>query len=171
MGLLVLVIFVIWPAWIQRPMLVGRMDSLRSQIQTAQNQVNLEAQLMKEKKEYEDEIQKTQARLFTHGELQGILSILSEIAEKAHVVLLSSQPEEEKNNRIPALNADRYESAAFIITVEGSYHALATFVSELENYKKLLRIEELIISPQEEKPTVHLSEIKISSFSSKGHGK
>lgn len=163
--------FLFWPAWIQRPFLSSKLQNLRSQIRAAQNQIQLEPALLQQGKKYAEEIDFTQKRLFSHNELQGILGILSNLAERSHIKLVGSQPEEQKQSKIPTAYENKYVSASYIISVEGGYHSLATFVSEMENYRKILRIEELTISPQEGKSGVHLGEMRISAFSSQKAGK
>lgn len=166
-GGLLFLILIFWPAWIARPQIQGRIQLLRNQIEEAQAQVRLEPKLLEEQKRYETLIEKTQARLLTESESQGLLGILTEIGKKSRVTLLASQPQSE-TQKVPAPFAEKYVAYSYLITVEGGYHALATFVSEIENHAKLLRVDEFSVMPQEETPLIHLGEIRLSIFLMQG---
>lgn len=167
-GALAFLVFIFWPAWFERPMIQGRINVLRTQVQTAETQARLEPQLLEQRKKYEDSTRALISKLPTEGEIQRLLGILSSLGEKSQVTILSSQPEEREGAKIPKPFDQKYLSASYSLTVEGGYHALATFVSEIENYSRLLRVDELSISPQEEAPATHICELKISAFSLKG---
>lgn len=166
-GGLFFIFFIFWPAWFTRPVLQTQIQALKGQAEFAKAQVRLEPQLREEKKKYESFTQEIMSRLPTEGELQRFLGILSAIGEKSKVTILSSQPDEQGATKPPKPFDEKYLSVAYVITVEGDYHSLATFVSEVENYSKVLHVDEISIAPQEENLEAHLCEIRISAYSLK----
>lgn len=162
---LLFAVFVLWPAWILRPQVADQIRSMRSQIELGKVQVRNEPALLEEKKDLEEFCGQVRLMLWPAGEIEQLLGVLSKLAEKSHVSLVSSQPEEQRREPIPPPQGDRYASVSYVITVEGGYHALASFVSEMENYSKILHVDEVSILPQEMTPHLHLGELRISAFS------
>lgn len=158
-------VFVLWPAWIVRPQVTNQIRSMRSQIELGKVQVRSEPALLEEKRKLEAFCDQVRLMLWPAGEIEQLLGVLSKLAEKSHVSLVSSQPEEQVREPIPLPYGDRYASVSYVITVEGGYHAIAAFVSEMENYSKILRVDEVSILPQETTPHLHLGELRISAFS------
>lgn len=164
LGVIVLVPFFFWPAWVTRFQNDAQIDELKSRIASAKAQILLEPELLEEKKNYEAFIANTYSRLFTEGETQRLLGILTELGQKSKVALLSSQPTTDNLVPIPAPFDAKYRVLSYQISVEGDFHALATFVSEIENHPKNLRVDQFSITPQAEKPLAHNSEIRLSIF-------
>lgn len=163
-GALLSVIFIFWPAWIQRPQIGAQSKSLRGQIEAAQTQVAHEPQILEERKRYEDFIRETHARLLTEGEIQTLLGLLAEMAEKSEVTLTGTYPEKELE-QIPPPFDKKYTPISYTLTIEGGYHALAAFVSQIENYAKNLRVDSLSINSVEDRPLIHQGEVRLSAFS------
>lgn len=161
---LVLIPFVIWPAWIVRWQNQAKIKSLDGQIKSAEIQIQLEPKLLAEETHYESFIEEAHARLFTDTELQRLLGILNELAQRSKVTILSSQPQANETFSIPEPYQKKYGARSYMIAVEGGYHALATFVSEIENYTKPIRVDQFSITIREETPENHLGEVLLSVF-------
>lgn len=155
--------FIIWPAWVLLPQNQALISDLHGKMASAQTQIALEPKLFEEEKGHVAFIQETDSRLFTEIEVQRLLGVLTEVGQKSGVSLLSSQPQSE-TQKIPAPFDQKYRAVSYLLTVEGGYHALASFVSEIENYPKILHVDEFSVTPQEEMPTVHIGEIRFSAF-------
>ena len=164
LGIVILIPFFVWPAWVMRFQNDAQIEDLKLRISSAKAQILLEPKLLEEKKNYEAFIANTYSRLFTEGETQRLLGILTELGRKSKVALLSSQPTTDTPVPIPAPFDVKYRVLSYQISVEGDYHALATFVSEIENYPKNLRVDQFSITPQADKPLVHNTEIRLSVF-------
>ena len=119
---------------------------------------------MAEQIAYEAFIKETKDRLFTEKEIQGLLGVLADLAQKSKVVLLSSQPQSTASEEIPSPHDKKYHSLSYVLALEGGYHALSTFVSEVENYPKLIRVDDFSVTPREETPGVHGGELRLSVF-------
>jgi len=165
LGIAVFIPFIFWPSWIARFQNEGQIRQLRHQIDSAQAQIRQEPQLLEQKKNYEAFIAETASHLFTQSDIQRLLGILNELGQRTKVKLLSSQPESESGVlKVPEPFNVKYMARSYLISVEGGYHALASFVSEIESYPKILRIEEFSITPNEETPESHTAEIRLSAF-------
>lgn len=162
-GGLLFFLFVFWPAWITRPQIQNRIQVLQNAVLAAQAQIRQEPKLLEEQKELEAFIQAAHRGLLTENDTQGLTGILTEMSEKSHMALLSSQPQTEIQ-AIPAPFDQKYAVLSFMLAVEGGYHALAGFISEVENYPKTLRVNEFSALPREEKPGVLVGEIRLSAF-------
>lgn len=162
-------VFIFFPAWIIRPQIDNQVEALRSQIQIVQGQIGQEPKLVEDKQKYETSLKRIRERLFNEDEMQRLLGLLAEMGQKSKVTLLSSKPDETAA-KLPVPFDQSYAVSSYFISVEGGYHDLADFVSKIENYQKLLKVEEYLISPQEKTPKTHLCELKISAFLFKGSG-
>ena len=162
-GGVIFFLFIFWPAWIGRPQTQNRIQMLRNAISVAQTQIRQEPKLLEEKRELEAFVQAAHRGLLTENDTQGLTGILTEMSEKSHVSLLASQPQTE-TQAIPAPFDQRYAVMSFVLAVEGGYHALASFISEIENYPKTLRVNEFSTLPRDEKPGILVGEIRLSAF-------
>ena len=162
-GGLIFFIFIFWPAWIARPQVKGQITLLRSQIQSAQGQMMRENALLEEKKKYEELIKNVNSRLLHKRDAEGLLGILANLAKENRVNLLSSHPQDEAAEFPPPFK-EKYRVASYGMSLEGGYHALASFVSEIENYPAILRVDNFGILPQDEKPESHIAQIQVSGF-------
>ncbi len=162
-GVLLFFFVVFWPAWVLRPSIKGKIQNLRSSLIAAESKIHLEPKMIKEKKEYEAFLQNAASRFFTESEAQGLIGILTEIGEKNDVKLLSTQPEKD-NGSFPEAYREKYIPLAYLVAVEGGFHSLGSFVSDIENYSKFLRVDELAVTPQEEVPHQLVGEIRVTGF-------
>ena len=162
-GALVLGPFVIYPAWVTRWQNQEKIRNLHQQIGFAKLQIQSEPKLLEEERVYESFIQETRTHLFTEGEIQRLLGILTEIGQRSKVALLSSQPQV-NTPKIPDPFDKEYQAHSYVLTLEGGYHALAAFVSEIENYSKIIRVDQFLITEREETPGVQVGEIHLSVF-------
>lgn len=161
--------FIFWPAWIVRPQIQSQTQALRNAVFSAEAQIRQEPKLLEEKKRLEAFIRETHHRLLTENDTQQLTGILTEMSERSRMVLLSSQPQTE-TQAIPAPFNQRYAVLSFVLAVEGGYHALASFISEVENHPKTLRVDEFSTTPREESPGILVGEIRLSAFFKKEEG-
>ena len=156
-------IFLVWPAWIERPHLQGQVKNLRSSLALAESKIKLEPNLIKEKERYDAFIHETASRFLTEQEAQSLLGIFTEMADKAGVKLLSTQPQTDVPI-IPDPFKDKYVPLTYLLAVEGGFHGLGTFISNVENYTKILRVEEFSAAPREENPSTLVGEIRLTAY-------
>lgn len=162
-----LIIFVLWPAWVVRPQLHGEAETLKNQILLARGQIAQEPRLLEEKKASEALVAEVRSRLLRAEEGERFVGILAELAERNRVTLVSTEPEkkdEEGGSPLPPPFGERYRQYSYRVTVEGGFHQLASLVSEIENHPKVLRVSEISISPREEDPRSQLAELLVSGF-------
>ncbi len=163
LGTVFFIIFILDPAWVQRPRIKREIKDLEGKIVSAERQIQLEPQLLADRKKYTAQIEKTMARLLTEGETQRLLGLLANIAEKSQMAVLSSQPQIDVE-KIPDPFNQKYLPLSYLITLEGGYHELAHFVSIVESHPKILRVNEFSIEAQEDKPRFHVGEMRLSAF-------
>ena len=159
-------IFVFWPAWVIRPQIQAEASGLLAQFRVAEAKIAQEPTLLKKREEEEAFIRSTQSRLLGDEGGERLVGILASIAEKSQVALVSTEPGEEQNDKqkLPPPFDKKYRKVSYLVTVEGGYHQLATFVGEVENYSQILRIDEFSVAPKEETPKTHLGQVLISAF-------
>ena len=162
-GGVVFFLFIFGPAWVVRPQIQNQVRMLQNAVTSAQTQIRQESKLHEEKKQFEAFVQEAHSRLLTENDTQRLIGILTEMSERSKTVLLSSQPQTEAQPIPPPFN-QQYAVLSYVLAVEGGYHALATFISEIENYSKMLRVDEFSVMPHEETPGVLTVEIRLSSF-------
>lgn len=160
---LLFIIFIFWPAWVLRPSVKGKIQGLKSSLAAAESKIRLEPKMLEEKKSHEAFLQNSISRFFTGPETQGLASVLTEMGEKNGVKLLSTQSEKDAGN-IPGDYRDKYSALTYLVAVEGGFHSLGSFMSDIENYKKFLRVDELSVTPQEDAPKQLVGEIRVTGF-------
>jgi hypothetical protein len=159
-GFLLILVFLVVPAWIKRPLLRRDIQSMEAQIR----QVNALSQkrLVWEENEkiFSALIGGTRARVFTAEGMSLLLGQVSKMANESRVDVLASKPLAEK----PVFAAPfhlKYQPSGYEFTVQGGYHDLAKLVSRIESYGKLLRVQSLQIVPSEKTPDRHIAELKL----------
>ena len=157
------VFFIAWPAWVVRPQVESQIRGLRENLTLAESKIRLEPKILEEQRQYETFIQNAWGHLLTENEAQGLIGILNELGEKADVKLLSTQPQTDLP-AVPDVFKGKYVATSYVLAVEGGFHALASFVSEIENYSKILRVDELSISPREEETGSLVGEVRVTAF-------
>ena len=158
-SILVLVFFII-PAWIERPLLRRDIESMEGQVR----QVNALSQKRifweQDEKAFGDLIRKTQARLFTEEDLSVLLGQISKMGSESRIEVLASKPTAEKNLFQTPYNS-RYQPSGYEFTLQGGFHNLADLASRIESHEKLLRIRGFQIVPSEKSPNQHVAELKL----------
>ena len=160
LGFLLFLVFMVFPAWIERPLLRRDVQSMEAQIRQVKA-LNQKRQGWEEnQKIYGLLIEDTQKRVFTAEELGMLLGHVSKMADESKVDMLASQPLDEKKV-FPAPYHLKYQPSGYEFTVQGGYHNLATLVSRIEDHEKLLRIRSIEITPAEKTPERHVTELKL----------
>jgi Tfp pilus assembly protein PilO len=159
-GFFLVVVFLVIPAWIERPMLRRDIQSMETQIR----QVN---DLNKKRPEWEENqkvfgslIESTRARVFTDEEMDMLLGSTSKMASESRVEVLASKPLTEKVAFAAPYHLI-YQPRGYEFTVQGGYHDLGNLMSRIESHGKLLRIQSLEIVPDKKTPERHIAELKL----------
>ncbi|MDD5226186.1 MAG: hypothetical protein PHV97_03255 [Candidatus Omnitrophica bacterium] len=159
-GFFLMVVFLIIPAWIERPILRRDIQGMEAQIR----QVNLLNQKRRgweeNQKVFGSLIDGTRARVFTPQEIGLLLGQVSKMAGESRVDVLASKPLAEKTV-FPAPYNLKYQPSGYEFTVQGGYHDLGNLASRIETHGKLLRIRSLEIMPSEKTPDRHVAGLKI----------
>ncbi|HOW87737.1 MAG TPA: hypothetical protein P5561_05605 [Candidatus Omnitrophota bacterium] len=159
-GALLLLVFFVIPAWIERPLLRRDIQSMESQIRQV-NALNQKRLVWEEdQKVFEALIQKTQDRLFTPESLALLLGQVSKKAGDSRVDVLASKPMTEALV-FPAPYHLKYQPSGYEFTVQGGYHELARMVSRIEGHEKLMRIQSIQIVPSGKSPDRHISQLRL----------
>ena len=162
-GVMLLWVVLIYPAWIERPALRREIQEMTKQIIQV-NTLNEKRPVLEENlKVYEDVLGKTKERLFTSEGIGLLLGQVSKLADESHVEVLSSQPLDEKITYGAPYNA-KYSANGYEFTVQGGYHDLGRLVGRIESYDKLLRIQQFQINPSDKAMERHRAELRILAF-------
>jgi Tfp pilus assembly protein PilO len=160
LGFLLFLVFMIIPAWIERPLLRRDIQSMEAQIRQVKAMNQKRQGWEENEKVFGLLIEDTQKRVFTAEDLGLLLGHVSKMADESKVDMLASQPLVEKK-AFPAPYHLKYKPSGYEFTVQGGYHDLATLVSRIEDHEKLLRIRSIEITPAEKAPERHLTELKL----------
>ena len=163
---LLLIVFVIWPAWFKRPQVRSQMKALEGQIMVTQALFLKKPQLLKNKVEYAQFISQAKSRLYSPGESSLLLGAISKLAVESNVSVVASMPKD-SGAKFPTPFDKAYEGNMYDFSLEGGYHNLGQFISKVESNGKLLRVETFSVKYRPENPTSHLSEISMSAVSLK----
>ncbi len=168
-GLLTVILFLnflFFPAWIKRPALKKQSIEGEAQMVKLKALNAKKPQLETQKKEIEALVDGFQKKLFTREEAAFVLGKISKVALDADVELISSKPFDGVDV-FPAPYAQKYEKFVYQISVEGSYHRIASFIGFLEANAQYFQIQSLGIMPQTvpEKRGKHIAEIKLMAVS------
>ncbi|MBI4711420.1 MAG: type 4a pilus biogenesis protein PilO [Candidatus Omnitrophica bacterium] len=157
---LLVVIFLVIPAWIERPMLRRDIQGMKAQIRQI-NELNEKQKGWEEsRKVFGALIESTQARVFTAGDMDMLLGQVSKMASESRVDVLTSKPLTEKAV-FPSPYNIKYQPSGYEFSVQGGYHDLANLASRIEGHEKLLRIHSLEIVPAEKTPERHIAELTL----------
>jgi hypothetical protein len=159
-GFLLLVIFLIIPAWIERPLLRRDIQSMEAQIRQVKALSQKRAGWEETQKVFGSLIEETQKRVFSEDDMGLLLGQASKFAAESRVDVLASKPLAEKMV-FPAPYNLKYQPSGYEFTMQGGYHDLGMLVSRIENHKKLLRIQRLEIVPDKKMPDRHVAELKL----------
>ena len=153
-------VFLVIPAWIQRPFLRHDIHVMEAQIRQV-NALNQKRLIWEEnEKIFSALIEKTKERLFTAESLSVLLGQVSKMADESRVEVLASKPSVEKNV-FQAPYHLRYKSSGYEFALQGGFHDLAGLVGRTESSKKLLRIRSLHIVPSDKTPDRQIAELKL----------
>jgi Tfp pilus assembly protein PilO len=160
LGFLLVVIFLVIPAWIERPM-------LRRDIQTMETQIRQVNELNKKRPEWEENqkvfgslIEGARARVFTAEDVDLLLGSASKMASESRVEVLTSKPLTEKVAFAAPYHL-KYQPRGYEFTVQGGYHDLGDLMSRIESHSKLLRIQSLKIEPDKKTPERQIAVLKL----------
>ncbi len=163
----VLYVFLIGPAWFQRPALIKKVADVEIQTVRLNALLPRKPELLKQKEEVKIFIESFQKRLFREDEMAFLLGRISKIANDAQVELLSSRPMEQ-SEAFPAPYGDKYKKFIYLVTVEGGYHQIADLVSRLESSAQYFQIQSLSIVPQASSVGKQVADIKLMAVSHAG---
>jgi len=159
-GFLAVVIFLVIPAWIERPLIRRDIQSMEAQIRQV-NALNQKRVGWEEnQKIFGALIEDTQKRVFTEEDMGLLLGQASKFAVESRVDVLASKPLDEKAVFAAPYNA-KYKPSGYEFTMQGGFHDLGKLVSRIEGHEKLLRIQSLEIQPDEKTPGRHIAELKL----------
>jgi hypothetical protein len=157
---LLALVFVIFPAWIERPLLRRDIESMQAQIRQVNALSHKRAAWEQDEKTLGALIQKTQERVFTADALGLLLGQISKMASESRVDVLASKPFNDKILFLAPYNA-KYQPSGYEFTMQGGYHDLGTLVSLIESYEKLMRIQSIQIVSSEKSPERHICGLKL----------
>jgi|GEM_PF-951475 len=159
-GCFLVVVFLVIPAWIERPMLRRDIQTMETQIRTV-NDLNKKRPAWEEdQKAFGSLIESTRARVFTNEDMGILLGQVSKMANESRVDVLASKPLAEKTVFAAPYHL-KYQPLGYEFTVQGGYHALGHLASRIEGHEKLLRIQSLEIVPSEQAPDRHIATLKL----------
>ncbi len=157
------IVFLVFPAWIERPLLRRDVESMQAQIRQVNALSQKRAGWEKDEKILGALIEKTRVRVFTQDELGLLLGQVSKKASESRVDVLASKPMTEQTV-FPAPYGAKYQPSGYEFTVQGGYHDIAYLASRIEGNEKLLRIQSLRIVASEKSPERHITGLKIWAF-------
>jgi len=157
---LVLLVFLVIPAWIERPLLRQKMKTMEAQIRQV-NALSQKRRVWEEnQKIFGSLISETQSRVFTPAEMGLLLGHISKMASESHVDVMASKPLEEKNAFAAPYHL-KYQPSGYEFTVQGGYHDLGALASRIEGDEKLLRIRSIEISPLDKDSSRQVAQLKL----------
>jgi len=157
---LLIFVFLVIPAWIERPMFRQQVQSMEAQIRQVKSLDQKRLLWEENQKVFGDLIKETQSRVFTVEERGLLLGQISKMAQESRVDVLASKPTADKVV-FPAPYHLKYQPSGYEFTVQGGYHDLGSFVSRLENSGKLLRVQSIQITPSDKSPERHIAQLKL----------
>ncbi|HTL48743.1 MAG TPA: type 4a pilus biogenesis protein PilO [Verrucomicrobiae bacterium] len=163
-GALLLTYFLVWPAWIKRPMVKTQIAAVQGQIIQLQTLRRKKTVWTQEKEASEKFIKDVKGRLYFPGETSLLLGKIARLADESQIKIVSSSPQEVKTDFPKPFDA-KYKADYFDFTVEGGYHQIADFISRVESYDKILRVEDFTITPEEDTPEKHMVHLTLSAVS------
>ncbi len=165
-GMGVLWILLIGPAWIERPRLRSEIQKMDAQIRQYQMLDQKRMKLEENQKIFSQLLADAQLRLFGEEDLALLLGQVSKLANDARVDIAASKPKAEAME-FPAPYANRYEAVAYDFTMQGGYHQLGKFSAALESYPKWLRIQKIKITPLKDDALRHLAQVELVAIKDK----
>ena len=152
--------FLIIPAWVERPALRRDIQSMSAQIRQVTELNKKRGQWEEDQKVFAALLERTRARVFTDEDMGLLLGLVSKMASESRVDLLASKPMTEKAVFAAPYHL-KYKPSGYEFSVQGGYHDLGVFVSRIEGHEKLLRIHGLEIIPTEKTPERHIANLTL----------
>lgn len=165
-GALIVITVIVWPAWISRLEVRQQVKDLKSQVVLTQGLLKRKPQLLADKDKFNKFSQEVKGRMFEPGEASLLLGIVSKMAQETKISIVSSSPKTFEGKFPPPFDA-QYEAGAYDFTVEGGFHDFGDFVSKLENYPKVLRIQSFHIAPQDKTSVKQIASLSLTAVASK----
>lgn len=166
---LLFLIFIAWPAWFEKNKVKGEIASIESQIIKLQTLKRNEKMWLQNKADYTKYIQDVKSRLFAPGETSLLLGRVAKIADENKVSIISSSPRDSVA-AFPKPFDGAFKADLYDFVVEGGYHELAQFISKVESYPQILRVELFDLRPNESSSEKHIADITLSAVSRKEGG-
>lgn len=157
---LIIVVFLVFPAWVARPLLRRDIEDMQAQIRLVHTLSQKRAVWEENQKTFGGLIERTHGRVFTADDLGLLLGQISKMASESRVDVLASKPMNEKIVFGAPYNT-KYQPSGYEFTVQGGYHDLGMMVSRIENHEKLLRIRSLQVVSSEKSPGRHICGLKL----------
>ena len=104
-------------------------------------------------------------------EITGLLEGFADVATRSEVKILSITPYELKMIDSPDPQSKFYREMPIMITGKSGYHQLGNFISNLQQEKRILNIEDLQIRYDSSSPRMHDVMIMIKTYISVENGK
>jgi len=163
---LVLIYLFVIPAWFKRPALKGQIAAVQGQIVQLQTLRRNKTVWNQEKDDSIKYMKEVKARLYLPGESALLLGKIAKLADESQMKIVASTPHEAKTD-FPKPFDVKYKADYFDFTAEGGYHEIASFISSIESYEKILRVESFSVMPQEDTVDRHIVNLTLSAVSYK----
>ncbi|MBI3317159.1 MAG: hypothetical protein HYZ85_04055 [Candidatus Omnitrophica bacterium] len=159
--------FIFWPAWVTRLEIRGKIKSTKEQMKTLGNLSEKRATWLRNKEDYDSLIKGAKERLFSPEEASLLLGHVSKLAKESNVGIISAVPKVYET-AFPKPFDEQYSVNLYDFTVEGGYHEVGAFISNLESNAKLLQIQRVKILPNDDLPKKHTAHVSLTAVSAKG---
>ena len=157
--------FILYPAWVVRLQIRGQIREIEGQIETTQNLLKRQPVLVNEKEQFLKFNTEAKTHLYQEGETGLLLGEVSKLAQESNVAIVASTPKQFESVFPPPFDG-QYGGSFYQFTAEGGYHELALFISRIESYPKLLRIQSFNLN-HEEDTAKHIAVLGLSVVSVK----
>lgn len=159
-GALLFAVFLVIPAWVDRPSLRRNVQNMETQIRLVNDLNRKRPGLEEKRKAAEAFLGECRQRVFTSQDADKLLGQLSKMAGEARVDIQASKPLEEKTVFTAPYHL-KYQPCGYEFIVKGGYHDLGELVSRIESCNKFLVIRSLSIAADKETPNRHVAELKL----------
>lgn len=117
------------------------LDSLQTQLATAQREASQLADLRKKNEAAREKYLESKRLLPNEMEIPELLSAISQAGKESHLAFLRFQPH-------PETAKELFAEMPVTIEVEGSYHNIATFFDKVSGLFRLVNLRDIKVSPQ-----------------------
>ena len=165
-GSLLLVLFILWPAWVTRVGIHNEVKNTEARMASLEALKKNQPEWTRDRTEFAAHIAGVKDRLYGTSDASLLLGEISKLAKQSKVSIIASRPQT-SDVKYPEPYVRQYEAKDYGFTVEGGYHDLGVFISMIESYPKILRIQSFQILSRAELPQSHLCDIRLSAISKK----